>query len=409
MTDLTLPIHHVRPPRGWVNDPNGLVHHDGRWHVFFQYNPDSHRHHRIRWGHASSEDLLHWRQEPDALVPCDGAVNDAGSWSGTITIDADGTPVACYTAVRTDPRQAVGAIARGSRDLREWEVVEQPAAARLGVELAETRDPYVVQIDGHRYIIQGHGGPGVPARVLVYDAEDLSQWRLLGDLCTVDDPVAAAGAAADIWECPQLVQVDGHWVLVLSLWRHDGVQGQLSGVRWLVGDVDLRDGCPHFTARTAGVLDDGPAFYAPQVVTHDGRTLLFGWSWELDCPDEVLAERGWAGVITSPRELRVRDGRVLQEIPTELVAPAGEVLATTWRQAEHRHVVLTAQEAGRLTCTGGRGRTPVELASGAVVLIDGSLVEVFVDGRTHTTRVYPGEESVWEFSGAATVRAFCSH
>lgn len=410
MGDPTLPIHHVRPSKGWLNDPNGLVHHDGRWHVFFQYNPESHRHDRIRWGHASSEDLLHWRSEPDALVPTPGGINGAGSWSGSLTIDHDGRPVICYTAVPTDPRAAVGAIALGTDDLTEWQLVHEPAAPRQGPELAETRDPFVVEVEGHRYIIQGHGGPGVPAQVLVHDAQDLTTWPLLGALCTTDDPVAAAEAGADIWECPQLVRVDGQLVLVLSLWRHDGVQGQLSGVRWLVGDVEVRDGCPRFTAHRGGVLDEGPAFYAPQVVSHADRTLLFGWSWELDSPDDVLAERGWAGVVSTPRELHVRDGRLVQELPREMMAsPSSEDLRASWDPVLHPHVVLTAREAGSLTCSGAGGRTPVEVPAGAVVLVDGSLVEVFHDGRTHTTRVYPGDGSVWEFSGAATVRAHDAH
>lgn len=404
MTDLALPIHHVRPPRGWLNDPNGLVHHAGRWHVFFQYNPDSHRHHRIRWGHASSVDLLHWRLEPDALVPRDGAINGVGSWSGCLTSDEQG-PTICYTAVGTDPREAVGAIARGSDDLVDWEVVETVAAERHGPARAETRDPFVVEIEGHRYIIQGHGGPGLPAKVLVHDAQDLSHWPLLGDLCTIDDPVAVEHAAADIWECPNLVRVDGQWVLILSLWRHDGVQGQLSGVRWLVGDVQVVDGCPRFTARTGGVLDDGPALYAPQVVTHDGRSLLFGWSWEVDCSGEEVSERGWAGVVTSPRELHVVDDQLVQQFPEEILSAEGAGLGTHWRASEERHVLLEASSAGILSCMPSGGAKVVEVPTGATVSVDGSLVEVLAHGRSHTTRIYPHRDSTWQFSGTARVRS----
>ena len=42
--DLHFPVLHLRPARNWVNDPNGLVYHDGQYHVFFQYNPESARH-----------------------------------------------------------------------------------------------------------------------------------------------------------------------------------------------------------------------------------------------------------------------------------------------------------------------------------------------------------------------------
>ena len=31
--------HHLMPPVGWLNDPNGLCWYKGRYHVFFQYAP----------------------------------------------------------------------------------------------------------------------------------------------------------------------------------------------------------------------------------------------------------------------------------------------------------------------------------------------------------------------------------
>jgi beta-fructofuranosidase len=63
-----------------------------------------------------------------------------------------------------------------------------------------------------------------------------------------------------------------------------------------------------FQATSGGVLDDGPAFYAPQVLSEPGRTLLWGWAWELGRIGQQIADTGWAGVLTFPRELYVRDG-----------------------------------------------------------------------------------------------------
>ena len=31
--------HHLMPPVGWLNDPNGLCWYKGKYHVFFQYAP----------------------------------------------------------------------------------------------------------------------------------------------------------------------------------------------------------------------------------------------------------------------------------------------------------------------------------------------------------------------------------
>lgn len=406
--DVCLPTRHIRPPQGWINDPNGLIFHDGRWHVFFQFNPDEPRHGQIHWGQVSSDDLLTWREEPTALRPRAGKLDAVGCWSGCCTLD-EGVPTFCYTAVDTTPADAVGAIATGSADLTRWTQAELPSAPRVGEELAETRDPFVAWIAGRRYIVQGHGGPGVPAQVLVYDATDLSDWKLLGPLLDDSDPVAMEYAAADIWECPNLVQVDGEWVLILSLWRHDGVQGQLSGVRWLTGDITVADGCPRFAARTGGVLDDGPAFYAPQVLvdqdsTGQERVLLFGWSWELGRDDAWLDQHGWAGVLTVARELHLRDGRLVMDPAPEVLAALGEPLEQSW-PAGGGAVAITTSGPGRLVCADADGPGEVELPGAAAVLVDGSIVEVFHDGACFTTRIYPSETSVWSVrADGVTVR-----
>ncbi|MEL4503310.1 glycoside hydrolase family 32 protein [Luteococcus sp. H138] len=406
--DVCRPTRHIRPARGWINDPNGLVFHDDRWHVFFQFNPDEPRHGQIHWGHVSSQDLLTWREEPMALRPRPGKLDEVGCWSGCCTLD-EGVPTFCYTAVDTTPADAVGAIARGSADLADWTQADRPSAPRFGEPVGETRDPFVAWIEGRRYIVQGHGGPGVPAQVLVYDATDLADWKLLGPLLDTSDPVAVEFAAADIWECPNLVQVDGQWVLLLSLWRHDGVQGQLSGVRWLTGDITVTDGCPRFSAVAGGVLDDGPAFYAPQVMLDtdaDGkdRALLLGWSWELARDDDWLDEHGWAGVLTIPRELHLRDGRLVMEPAPEVLAAVGADLPNPW-PATQGAVLATTSGPGRLLCSEADGPAEVEIGSPATIIVDGSLVEVFTDGRAFTTRIYPGDASQWSIEAAqVTVR-----
>ena len=80
--DPAFPRFHPRPAQGWINDPNGLGYADGRFHVFFQYNPDSARHQGICWGHLSSPDLVRWDEEPVALRPQPGGPDALGCWSG---------------------------------------------------------------------------------------------------------------------------------------------------------------------------------------------------------------------------------------------------------------------------------------------------------------------------------------
>lgn len=61
------PQFHFSPEKNWMNDPNGLLYDDGVYHLYFQYNPGGNTWGAMSWGHATSEDLLHWTEEPVAL------------------------------------------------------------------------------------------------------------------------------------------------------------------------------------------------------------------------------------------------------------------------------------------------------------------------------------------------------
>jgi beta-fructofuranosidase len=442
--DPAFPRLHGRPARGWVNDPNGCCRADGRYHVFFQYNPDAPVHHGIKWGHVSSADLVHWREDGIALVNRPGELDSYGCWSGCV-VDDDGVPTAVYSAVADDSHRAEVVLARGDPRLRSWRqgrtsVARPPDDAAV----SHVRDPFVFRAGGRRYAIQGAGHTGGEPRILVYGCDDLTSWTELGTLLSGADPVAAAVASANIWECPNLVRFGDRWVLIVSLWGHNGGGFPLGGVRYLVGDLSLGAHGPRFAPSAGGELDRGPCFYAPQVAQVDGRILLWAWSWERGRSPADIAAAGWAGALTFCRELSL-DGETLLSRPAaelaglrrerlelvagdpfdaaafeaELPADAGRVSLRLADAAGERPVTIGAGErlaaigAGEALVADRAGEALVAdvdpAPSGARVLVDGSMVEIFGGGPTaYTTRAYPTATSRWvlRWAGEAPVRAW---
>ncbi|GIG28341.1 glycoside hydrolase family 32 protein [Cellulomonas marina] len=417
---------HLRPSSGWVNDPNGFLRHHGRWHLFYQLNPHSPRHADIHWGHASSTDLVRWEHEPVALAPRPDGPDANGCWSGTAVV-VDDVPVLAYTAVRTRPESAGVVLATpddpADPHLAAWTAEDDvvcPMPADAG--LFEIRDPFFVTLGGHRWALQaGRTVEDTPV-VRVFLVDDLHDWQDAGTLLAgtgTDDP----WAPGHMWECPQLVRVDGAWVLVVSRWRlgpsgaSDAVLGPVAAI---VGDVHLGavgtpGGGPRFRPRTSVLLDDGPDFYAPQALVEPDRVVLVGWTWEHRDAAEVDAA-GWAGALTFPRELGVRDGHVLSWPAREVEALRGERLGagTDVRVAAAAFEVLDEELASAtgtgtelvLALDGPQGARVVWRSAGTGpvrVLVDGSVVEAFVDGRAHTVRAYPRPGETWHVRAAAPV------
>ena len=404
MPDPTFPALHIRPVRGWLNDPNGLCRIDGRYHVFFQYNPDAPVHGNVHWGHASSPDLLSWELHPYALVPRPGMIDAAGCWSGCV-VDDGGVPTAVYTANPSDPRAAGVALARSDRRLIEWTqgdemIVETPKI--VGIE--EARDPFLFTFDDRRYALQGAGSREGRPQLVSYACDDLEHWGEPVQLLTDDDPVAAKIVPANIWECPNLAMIDGRWVLLISMFRQQDDGSPLAGVRYLIGDLQIAGAGLEFTPTSGGVLDDGPAFYAPQLLVTDGRILLWGWAWELGRTAAQLESAGWAGVLTFPRVLSVADGKLCSRPAAELINLRAEEIGVGEPFAEAAFELvatgpitlqLVDDDDQAVATADGSDADPVR------ILVDGSMIELFAGGSSHTTRAYPTATSRWTVDASA--------
>ena len=441
--DRAFPHFHPRPAHGWINDPNGVSHINGRYHVFFQYNPDSARHHRITWGHVSSADLVRWEEHPVALRPQDGGPDEYGCWTGVVTDDG-GVPTAAYSGVRGDGGHSQVVISRGSADLVSWTQDGHIAASMPDdPQVTAVRDPFLFRFNGKRYAVQGAGLASGHAALLLYTVEDLFDWKYQGIWLTSGNPVASAHTPAEIWECPQLVRVpadsgEDAWVMMFSLWLSGDHHEHANGVGHLIGTMaeDPTTGLPVFFPETGGKSDLGRDFYAPQIVQlQDGeaapgaggepKALLWGWANEGPGRDgrrgrsqDEIDAAGWAGVLTHPRLLSVVDGALAVSPAPEVDAYRGPQLASgTAGDVElppYAEAVVTARSGGPHALAAD---AVVELSlmaedspesrqvvfSGALaageelrVFVDASLVEVYRSGSVATTlRAYPAPGEKW--------------
>lgn len=446
--DPAFPRFHPRPTQGWINDPNGISFINGRYHVFFQYNPDSARHHKIAWGHVSSADLVRWEEHPVALRAQNGGPDEYGCWTGVVTDDA-GVPTAAYSGVRGDGGHSEVVIARGSQDLVDWDQTGH-VAARMPDDglVTAVRDPFIFHFNGRRYAMQGAGLATGHAALLLYTVEDMSDWTYQGIWLTSENPVASEFTPAEIWECPQLVRVpdtaaasrdagdsgtsadSGTWLMMFSLWLSGDAHEHANGVGHLIGSLveDAATGLPVFTPRTGGKSDLGRDFYAPQVVALQDRALLWGWANEGPGRDgrrgrnqDEIDAAGWAGVLTFPRELSVVDDALAVSPAPEVDAYRGALRASqasgTVTLPAFAEAVVAAGPAGSASGSPAAdgGDTAVELVlvgngstqtvfSGTVqpgeelrVFVDASLVEVYRAGSVATTlRAYPAAGEEWQ-------------
>lgn len=435
------PSLHTRPAQGWVNDPNGIGVWDGRWHVMFQWNPDSPRHADVHWGHMSSPDLLTWRDEGVALRPRPGDIDAVGVWSGVAVHDA-GDVALVYTAVPDHARNARVAIARRRADGTWGQPSESATMHPDHEQWCEGRDPFVVMVDGRRLGIIGAGQVIVDAgataghrrsrgAVLVYDATDLDHWTFLGPLLVADQLPSDMTGAGAIWECPQLLPLEDRWLLVVSFDEGDrpdlaGSDEPLSprqGVTAFVGDLDLSGPVPRFIATSETPLDEGPDYYAPQLVADGSRLLAWAWAWEgrgsgtNHRPDDDVVRSGWAGTLTFPREVMLGvDGGVCSIPARELEGLTGDTL-----RVEHTAdgwLVRTSVASFTFTTTGAVDIDVIDRSTGATrpvwsgaspdpirVFIDGSIVEIFTSTGTTTVRAYPNDGEAWRVRANSPIHA----
>lgn len=310
MPSIYRPVFHFCPPQGWMNDPNGLVFHQGLWHLFYQHQPTQLTHGPMHWGHAVSRDLSTWENWPIALYP-----DELGTiWSGSAAVykrdDGRENLVACYTQGDT-ARGQIQSLAFSDDEGQTWQI--HAGNPVLTSARPDFRDPKIFRFN-NQWIMAVSGGH----EAHFYASPNLTDWTLQSTF-----PSPQEGW---IWECPDLIEVDNQWVLIVSFIVPGGVAAEGSRTHYWIGGFD---GTQFLPRSGPHVLSFGPDDYAAVSWSDapENRKIIIGWASHWNYANVTpTANENWRGIMTLPRELSVRDGILHQLPPHELTARRGEAV-----------------------------------------------------------------------------------
>jgi fructan beta-fructosidase len=282
------PLFHFTSRFGWLNDPNGLVYHDGEWHLFYQHNPFGVNWGNMHWGHAVSSDLFRWKELGIGLYPkkygdmafSGSAVLDKGNTSGWGTKEKPPLVLAYTSTGRGE------CIAYSNDRGRTWtEYDKNPALKHAG------RDPKLVWYPkGEHWVMAVYDEFQGKQWIAFHTSKDLKTWTF-------------ASRIDGFFECPDLFELGGKWVLY-------GADG-----KYLLGTFDGKGFKPDFKEKKQLWYGN---FYAAQTFDNAGRRVQIGWANGVSFPNMPFNQQ-----MTVPVELK-RDGDRLTANPVAEIEKLGQ-------------------------------------------------------------------------------------
>lgn len=345
------PDFHLSARTGWMNDPNGFSYYNGKYHMFYQYHPYESKWGPMHWGHAASEDLLHWEYLPAALAP-DESYDRDGCFSGSAVTLPDGRQLLMYTGVEKkhqtndiycDVQTQCIAVGDGI-DYEKYAgnpVLDEKNLPE-GCSRFDFRDPKLWQKkDGTYRCVVGSRPADGSGQILLFSSPDGFHWDFQKVL------IENKNRFGKMWECPDLFELDGKWILLTSpqdMLPKDFEYHNGNGTLCLIGDFD--EETDTFTEEYDQSVDYGIDFYAPQtILTPDGRRVMIGWMQNWDTCSIRAQEEPWFGQMSLPRELSLKNGRLCQK-------PIREVDEMRCGKVVHQNISFS----GVITLEGVKGR-----------------------------------------------------
>lgn len=309
---------HLKAPGNWMNDPNGFIYYQGKYHLFYQHFPYAPAWGTMHWGHAVSEDLVHWQHQDIALFPSKDYDRN-GIFSGS-AVEKDGSMLLYYTAVRYleedaenihrcpegrfESSQAMISSADGYifdnwMDKRQIIPVVRD---RRYADATHTRDPKVWEYGNQYYMVLGSTLDGQQGRVLFYRSEDGNDWEYVSQY--------SDKSFGEILECPDIFRVGDRYVFIGSPMgiMNDGLEYSAHSI--CTEAEFTEEVCELKLAGQHQFVDCGLDLYAPQTcLDKEGRRVMVAWMrmpYAAEADDRAM----WRGMMCLPRIVELKENHV---------------------------------------------------------------------------------------------------
>ena len=299
------PIYHITGEKGWINDPNGVVKFQNKYHIFYQYHPFSCEWGPMHWGHVVSDDLIHFTYLPNALTPGDDFDRD-GCFSGTSLV-VDDTLYVVYTGFinNEDPEKIKQiqclAYSKDGVNFTKLGAIIKSEDLPKEYKPCDFRDPKLIYKNGKFYILVAAKKVIGGGSILIYESSDLKKWEFVNDIL----PYNSIGK---MFECASYHEdLD---LLIYSEQDFPKDNPHCLNVHSCEYELGKFDENFKFVSRgEKRLIDYGFDFYAPQLMDNDHY--LFGWMnmWGRNNPS---SKYGFAGMLTAPRKVTIEDDMLIQ-------------------------------------------------------------------------------------------------
>lgn len=314
----------LKAPGNWINDPNGFIYYGGKYHLFYQYFPYGPFWGTMHWGHAVSDDLVNWEHLGTALFPTK-EYDRNGVFSGS-ALEVDGKMYLYYTGVVYEGENPENIHLASGEKARQCQVLlisedgfkfdnfhakQQIIPVMTDTDIADPsdcRDPKVWKLGDTYYMCLASTHGKEKGVLLLFQSKDAVRWTYLNRL--------ESDRLGYILECPDLVEVDGKWLLV-SCPMGISEEGISYPHHAVIQPVTFEPESGEIQFEGEGrYLDYGFDLYASQSnIDEDGRRVFVAWI-RMQTPMKAISNpasdgKEWNGMMTIPRTLELRNGEIV--------------------------------------------------------------------------------------------------